>query len=243
MATLSTEETIPSPSITSAAASGLPNKHDTKPESTTGAPAHTFQDTAQQLTGQALDFLSTASNETLGACLVGLGATTYLVLGRVGLVLIGVVGGVVLHATWEGSSIGPVSQAKAAEEKRRREVGLDVMHRVLDWRSTSGKEDDGEADEEIEKVEIQSKAKLDFADFRPETAGALSDLTDAVIRDYVKWVDTLLWMSCTNRYTDGGITRSFLRKCPFPMPLGRLWLPSSSPCRTTCTANDLRTHS
>src|SRR3954451_11700486 len=42
-----------------------------------------------------LRFFATASNETLGACVVGLCASTYLVLGRVGLVLIGAVGGVV----------------------------------------------------------------------------------------------------------------------------------------------------
>lgn len=37
---------------------------------------------ARDLTSQVLQFLSTASNETLGACVVGLGATTYFVLGR-----------------------------------------------------------------------------------------------------------------------------------------------------------------
>ena len=54
---------------------------------------------------RALEFLSNASNETLGACIVGLAAVTWLVLERVGLVLIGervglvligIVGGVVL---------------------------------------------------------------------------------------------------------------------------------------------------
>src|SRR5690242_15354889 len=44
-----------------------------------------------------LRFFANASNETLGACVVGLCASTYLVLGRFGLVLIGAVGGVVLH--------------------------------------------------------------------------------------------------------------------------------------------------
>jgi len=142
------------------------------------------------LTDRALDFLSTASNETLGACLVGLGATTYLVLGRVGLVLIGVVGGVVLHATWEGNgnASGPQS-AKTAEEKRRREVGVDVLHRVLNWRARSGREaTDGEEDEEAaERVDLVSKKELDFSTFRPETAKALDEFTDAFTRDYVKW--------------------------------------------------------
>src|SRR6266480_6019842 len=55
-----------------------------------------LQTTLQRFADRAIDFLSSASNETLGACLVGLGATTYFILGRVGLVVIGVAGGIVL---------------------------------------------------------------------------------------------------------------------------------------------------
>jgi hypothetical protein len=154
-----------------------------------GQTAQSLQNTAQQLTDQALHFLSTASNETLGACLVGIGATTYFVLGRVGLVLIGVVGGVVLHATWEGSVEGPGNAVtKAVEEKRRKEVGVDVMHRVLDWRSRhkqAGQEE--EEDEDSMKVDVFTKKRLDFNGFRPETEEALNELTEAVIRDYVKY--------------------------------------------------------
>ena len=74
------------------------------------------------LTDRTLHFLATASNETLGACLVGLSAGTYLILGRVGLVLIGVVGGVVLHATFEGnpqSGGGDENKGAGAETRRR----------------------------------------------------------------------------------------------------------------------------
>ena len=172
-----------------------PSAKDTQRKpAATETPAQSFSDTAQQFTDRALEFLSTASNETLGACLVGLGATTYFVLGRVGLVLIGVVGGVVLHATWEDNSHGGRSQtAKAAEEKRRREVGLDVIHRVLSWRTRAGKvgKADGDSDDDDEatsnKIELASRKKLDFSDFRPETAKALNEFTDAFTRDYVKW--------------------------------------------------------
>ncbi len=45
--------------------------------------------TIQEITNRVLQFLSTASNETLGACVVGLCASTYLVLGRAGLLLLG----------------------------------------------------------------------------------------------------------------------------------------------------------
>jgi hypothetical protein len=148
-------------------------------------PSQTLQTTAQQITDHALTFLSNASNETLGACLVGLGATTYLVLGRVGLVLMGVVGGVVLHATWEGNT---QEAPKATEEKRRKEIGLDVVHRVLDWR-TEQKETPEDKDEDAAslQVDIYSKKALDFTGFKPETEAALNEFTDAVIRDYVKY--------------------------------------------------------
>lgn len=135
----------------------------------------------QRLTDRTLQFLSTASNETIGACLVGLGATTYFVFGRVGLVLIGMVGGVALHATWEhGHTIAP--EATSAEEKRRREVGVDVAKRVLDWRNER-KEDGSESDVRLDFV----GKELNFKNFRPETAAALQELTDAAIRDYVKY--------------------------------------------------------
>jgi len=148
------------------------------PKSPKDAPP-SIQETAQSLTDQALEFLSTASNETLSACLLGIGASTYFILGRFGLVIIGVVGGVVLHATWEGSSHGSKAEAEA-EEQRKREVGLDVAKRAMSWR---------DKDEDVallKKVEVVRGRKLDFDDFRPETKAALDELADATIRDYVQ---------------------------------------------------------
>lgn len=142
--------------------------------------APSLQEQAQNLSNQALQFLSTASNEAIGACLVGLGATTYIILGRVGLVLMGVVGGVVLHATWEGHS-NTDGEAKLAEESRRREVGLDVVKRALAWKA--GKEEEKSA---MDRIEIVPGQKLDYTGFQPQTQEALNEFTDATIRDYVK---------------------------------------------------------
>ena len=143
------------------------------------------------LTDRTLQFLATASNETLGACLVGLGAGTYLILGRVGLVLIGVVGGVVLHATWEGRSpdAGHGENTGKSAEARRRELGVDIAHRVLGWRDTRTQEKSQPEDDGSDlSLKLYSGKKLDYSDFKPETAAALTELTDAVIRDYVKYV-------------------------------------------------------
>ena len=136
--------------------------------------------TTQDLTNQILGFLSDASNETLGACLLGLCAITYFVLGRIGLVLIGAVGGVALHATWENKNAPATS-----DSIRRRELGLDVVQRVLDLRES--KDAATEDNENQWNLKVTTRKELDFRDFQPATGAALSSLVDAVIRDYVDW--------------------------------------------------------
>lgn len=127
----------------------------------------------ESLTTRALNFLSTASTETIGGIAVGLAACTYLVLGRVGLVLIGALGGVVLHATWEGQS------SLSGAEDVRREKGLDIIKRILDLRDSTARDDDGDQEDVI--------VGNNFDGIPPETAAALNEVVDAVIRDYVKW--------------------------------------------------------
>ena len=142
----------------------------------------------RDVTDAILNFLSTASNETLSACAIGLCATTYLVLGRVGLVLIGAAGGIVLHATWEASNnISAGGQRNPADGgRRRRELGIEVVRRTLDWRTTKKDALDGQAlDSGIVESSPDDKA-LGYSDFRPATCAALTALTDAVIRDYVR---------------------------------------------------------
>lgn len=142
----------------------------------------------QQLADRALQFLSSASNETLGACVVGLGATTYFVLGRIGLVLIGVVGGVVLHATWEQSVQDPKDgESRAVEIKRRKQIGLDVVSHVLEWRQMSSERNkEVVEEEEASNFKGGNVVEFNFADFQPSTASAMTGLIDAVVRDYVK---------------------------------------------------------
>lgn len=142
---------------------------------------------ARDLTTRALEFLSNASNETLGACIVGLGATTWLVMGRVGLVLIGIVGGVVLHATWEGDIQNNANEeARALEARKRREKSLDIVARVLDWKARkAGSSELG--DVRVTPIAPPLQKELDFAGFQPETKRALTNLVDTIIRDYVKW--------------------------------------------------------
>jgi len=130
----------------------------------------------EQLTTRALRFLSTASSETIGGIAVGLAACTYLVLGRVGLVLIGALGGIALHATWEGQN-----SLTGTDGDARREKGLDIVKRILDFRENHA--NDLDDDEEPENGTVGTG----FDAFQPETAAALNELVEAVIKDYVKW--------------------------------------------------------
>lgn len=162
----------------------------TQPQlSLAGTPAlPTTSDRLRAFQNSALQFLSTASNETLGACAVGLAASTYLVLGRLGLVLIGAVGGIVLHATWEGQdAVNDCEGSQEKQQKRKRELGLEVTKRALDWRDRKRDERSVEDDELRILAATSGTAPSDFADFRPETQVALNEFTDAIIRDYVHW--------------------------------------------------------
>ncbi|PPJ57937.1 hypothetical protein CBER1_09711 [Cercospora berteroae] len=159
----------------------------------------------QSFIDKGLHFLSTASNETLGACLVGLGATTYVVLGRVGLVIIGVAGGVVLHATWDGSRGDRGDETKRAEADRRREAGVDVVKRVLEWRTNSREQPSQETEG---GSRVYASQALDYSSFGPEAAAALDAFTTSVIKDYVHyWYDATLPgeesfpMSCRRTFT------------------------------------------
>lgn len=144
---------------------------------------------AQELTNGVLGFLSTASAEKLGGCVVGLAAVTYFVLGRVGLVIIGIIGGVILHATWNENWQNQANdRTNASGTRRRREAGLHVVGRVLDWREgkQSSKINDRSDTQDIDS-RISSRRKKDFSDFQPATRAALETLTDAIVRDYVKY--------------------------------------------------------
>ncbi|MCJ1468764.1 hypothetical protein MMC07_007394 [Pseudocyphellaria aurata] len=162
-----------------------------------------------ELTSHVLQFLSNASNETLGACLVGLGAITYMVLGRVGLVLIGVIGGVVLHATWEENNQNQTNEtSRALEVTKKRERGLDVIERILDWRErrSEGALENSHLQGQDSKHSLSSEE--DFSGFQPAVRTALASLTDAVIRDYVKWwyspllpLDVSFPSSCRQMFT------------------------------------------
>lgn len=142
-----------------------------------------------------LRFLSDATNETLAVCFIGLGASTYIVFGRLGLVLIGVVGGVILHATWEDHSKNQGDEdVKVSDTKDRRERGLDIIQRILDGPGNSRAADSESGLAQNQEETSLSSSEADLSSLELGTAAALASLTDAVIRDYVKYGGPVLFI-------------------------------------------------
>lgn len=146
----------------------------------------------QEALGVVLDFLSTSNNETLLGVLALLALMTYLILGRVGLLMIGVALGIITHASWDGThdhgDEGP------SMRKKRKELALEVSKRLLDWpkSATSADTSTDMGTGLITNPEDMSSGDLDYAAFQPATAAALRSLSDAVVRDYVKYGETFV---------------------------------------------------
>ncbi|KLU86567.1 PX domain-containing protein [Magnaporthiopsis poae ATCC 64411] len=127
------------------------------------------------IANKIIQFLSTATPETLGAIAVGLAAVTYLVLGQVGLLLIGVFAGAVGVISWEARN--PVVARNVRGEK-----GVDALARILDYKGALSVAAGADAKDGEDAAPLRG-----FEDFQPETRDALNGLVDAVIRDYVNW--------------------------------------------------------
>ncbi|PHH90779.1 hypothetical protein CDD83_2670 [Cordyceps sp. RAO-2017] len=131
------------------------------------------------LTAKGLHFISTATPGTLAGIAVAFSGVTYAILGRIGLLVIGAVGGVIAFASLE---------AKHPDIARavRGEKGPEILDRVwLDLQKDRPR--DGDAAGAPQDSQDDAAALKAFDDFRPETREALGGLVDAVIRDYVKW--------------------------------------------------------
>lgn len=140
----------------------------------------------QEVTDFALNFLSASSNERLLGVFALLTLMTYIILGRIGLLLIGVVLGILLHASWEGThEHGDEGSWKL---KKRKELSLEVSRRLLDWPKPVASVGSSIANDTVSVAapEDLSAKDLDYATFQPASAAALRLLTDAVVQDYVK---------------------------------------------------------
>lgn len=142
---------------------------------------------AEQLKNLVMEFLATSNGESLIGAFVVLIIATYVLLGRLGLLLIGLVLGVVLHASWEGTSNDPPSGAISSRyQRRRKELALELTNRLLDRPQGKSTETGNEAgDHRQMTTEGRLETDINYSVFGSRTSVALKSLTDAVIRDYV----------------------------------------------------------
>ncbi|PWY93362.1 hypothetical protein BO94DRAFT_564425 [Aspergillus sclerotioniger CBS 115572] len=148
---------------------------------------------SKEIVDYTLQFLSTSSNEALlcvFACLIG---ATFVLFGRLGLLLIGITSGVVLHASWERADAESIDSLLKIRGPKRRELALDVAGRLLNWpeRKAHGFDDGQDSFEHVSPQD--TSVDLDYSTFGPETAAALKSMTDAVMMDYVNsWSRSIL---------------------------------------------------
>jgi hypothetical protein len=100
--------------------------------------------------------------------------------------LIGALGGIVLQATWENQSAH-----LGTKDSHRKEKGLAILTRVLDWREIQrSKSQDIEENGQINEAQLSDRG---FGDFQPATAAALDELVEASMRNYVDfWYSPIL---------------------------------------------------
>ena len=230
--------------------STLPTTDDSQPTSArpkvapTSSPTSPSSRAGPDLGTSILGFLREASNPTLAACLAGLVLAVIVIFGRAGLLLIGALAGAALHAAWAGGGarLGWTKDAAGGA------TGFDVAKRVLDWqeRRTS----DMAGHEPVVPSDNRSTSELTFDQFSvssPHTGAALTGLTAAVMRDYVRYVArTLLvtsWRMLMAAPTVGGM-RQFFPPNELSLPPREMPLPLSySRCRIDCRASGRRTYS
>lgn len=157
--------------------SAQPLNHDEpKPPDCASPPTRPPHASPPSIAVAALNFFTNATPTTLAAVGVASIAVAFALFGRLGLLLMGALGGVAVFVSCE--FLNPRFSAAV-----RPETGTQALDRLwLELQATKplSSNDDSEAEDE------RPTAKS-FDDFRPQTREALASLVDAVIRDYVKW--------------------------------------------------------
>lgn len=126
-----------------------------------------------------LDFLSKSSNGTLLCAYIISIIAAFVILGHVGLLVIGTVLGIILHASWEGTR---------NDTERRKDVTSEVSKGLLAWpqRNALGNEEEECTGTESAAIDTVPEGDMDYSIFPPAAAAALRSLTDATIDNYVK---------------------------------------------------------
>ncbi|KAA8914501.1 PXA domain-containing protein [Sphaerosporella brunnea] len=149
------------------------NDGDGGTSATTGSTPITTPNAAAELANKVIEYLSAAPPEQLIAISIGGAVVLYAVLGKLGLLFVGVVVGAVGHAS-----------LNLAHAKKDGSVFSVEFHDWLEARKRAAGEEAGD-----DAVLV----KVHFSSLPPETAKAMEELVDAIVRDYVRsWYSPLL---------------------------------------------------
>ncbi|KAK2802143.1 hypothetical protein FQN49_008900, partial [Arthroderma sp. PD_2] len=139
--------------------------------------------TTQSLIDQVSLFVAHADRITLISIAAGLVAVAYVLFGRLSLLLVGAIGGVVLHIWWEGHESGIDGDNETSAKRKRQELSLEVANRLTTLYADRGPKFDVDGDP-LHKL---GDSVLDYSKLGPATGSALTAFTDSVIADYVNW--------------------------------------------------------
>ena len=132
---------------------------------------------ASSIINEGISFISQCSSRSRVALACAFLAALHVFFGRLLFLIVGFVGGVILHAWWEESNSCPDGEGKNAIKQTRRDLGLAVAQRLMNWEGASTTHFHADA---------PSTSESDFSDLNPATATALDAIVDAVISGYVR---------------------------------------------------------
>ncbi|EZF22227.1 hypothetical protein H112_04870 [Trichophyton rubrum D6] len=155
------------------------NESLAQPKSATVPPSST----SQSLVDQVSLFVAHADGTTLISISAGVVAVSYVLFGRLALLLVGAIGGVILHIWWEGQDNGTNGDDEGAAKRKRHELSLEVANRLTALYVDNGSKQEDDED----TLNRSAESSLDYSKMGPATEAALTALTNSVIADYVSW--------------------------------------------------------
>ncbi|KAL4980043.1 PXA domain-containing protein [Aspergillus desertorum] len=171
--------------------------------------ANTVGAQLKQLFDSTLHFLSTCSDEKLLFVLVCLMGATYMILGRLGLLLIGTTLGIAIHASWESLDHNYPSEYPNIG---RKQLSLSIVHKLLDRGGTHPLNADlNTRDAGKTHHRVASGIDADISSLGPITAGALHSLIDAAMQKFVNsWYEPILPLESTFPNACRAVLRNFI---------------------------------
>ncbi|OAL66973.1 hypothetical protein A7C99_2370 [Trichophyton rubrum] len=160
------------------------NESLAQPKSATVPPSST----SQSLVDQVSLFVAHADGTTLISISAGVVAVSYVLFGRLALLLVGAIGGVILHIWWEGQDNGTNGDDEGAAKRKRHELSLEVANRLTALYVDNGSKQEDDED----TLNRSAESSLDYSKMGPATEAALTALTNSANHVVSWWYKPIL---------------------------------------------------